>query len=422
MKGYCSAVKIANFIYLIACLFFPLFWWPMPSVFSELEYNAIGVGFSLMLWPWVILHSRIGSRLFVVLSVGAMIWLGVYLLAFFVHRNVETFVPHLYNVVFLFSLSAWGVWTAVLLKSDEKLVVRRALSVLSFSFVIMLFLYVGPSSIVEIFKSVISLDVERVGHLVRINLGKHHYLNGKALVNVSAVTNVVGQHLLSFGGLVLFMVLVSRKKGWVDYVSVVVFSVSFCLSVTLLSGQSMLQLIVIVSSSLAYLIRNRILYGFSISFSFVGLLLLIAYLGRETPFMTAMIDRLKSGNVSTGRVDRVIYFFNNIEYSVTGSGKPMLDPHNLLLSLVWDVGLVGGVGCLVMFVILLGAGFYLLKASCVNEKLFVVLSLAAILNILIVCAIGGGYGYPGLSGMMHLAVLFYSLEMTIRDTGFVVER
>lgn len=401
---------------LLAAPFFPLFFIPLTGGgLNSLELNFVA---ALLLGIAALTNSKLllNNPFFIygVIIPWSIILMGYLVSSVFLGPRTSI-LPFTAQIVFLVAASGLAVSLEAWLRTGSKnLFIFTSLVIISYF--IGLYMHSNPVNFWGIWNSVLNLEVWNLIVHARRAFNPDAFIGETIAVDRLANNhNRIAQQTFSLGYFVLTLSLLSRARlSELSFSLFASFSaLTIILSLLLMSGQSMGQfLISVVFCSAASLIFKPTQTKLMLAACTVVLFAVLMTFLANTDFGQAWATRLSSGNIDTGRVVRwVFYWQNGANWTVIGEPNSLsIDPHNMLVTLFFETGVVGTLGFLLFCVFLISSSVMTLRTGYVRFGFAYLMAISTGLQTIFVMMIAGGYGFPGWAEMskfsLFLLVLF----------------
>lgn len=193
------------------------------------------------------------------------------------------------------------------------------------------------------------------------------------------------------------------------------------ISIILLSGQSLMVFLAIVIFVILWCFAkvsfSRLRFLFVLSGVFVGFLAFLA----NSKLAHLILARLNSSDKTTGRASRLVDAYDAIfSDSLLGNQMEMVeDYHNLLASTTYELGIIGLLLTLLIWIVLT-INIIVIASKSLGLGIEYFVSCGGLLGFLLITLISGGHGFPGLGGIILLTPFFYIVlnsrsKMQIRE-------
>ncbi|MEL6913593.1 MAG: hypothetical protein AAFP13_03755 [Pseudomonadota bacterium] len=242
------------------------------------------------------------------------------------------------------------------------------------------------------------------------------FVAGVSVENLASYQNRIAQHLFAYAMIIASLALLAvergAQRGWRFY-TCIAFAIFLCVvGIVFLSGQVLAQIFItslFCGAALAIYRTSYRLLSATLAIALAGVLALPALL-RSTVFIN-WYARFTGGNVSTGRFDRWDAYLSefSMETLLLGTARVNeIDPHNALITALFEAGLLAFLAVLIFFLFVLFYAVWVVRRAALGG-LSLLLMLSTGPQIAFTMLIGGGWGMPGLAEWMKFSLFVFGM-------------
>ncbi len=415
-----SLTTVRTALVLLAGVFFSLFFgFELPIAGFRVELNTIAVLLLASIVPMrfisVIQDKFITFWILSPFAIIAFLYGAVSLLM----NSRVSFMPFMAQMPFLFAAIGLGFELSDWVRS------RQVFKIYAFNYIVLISFFVGLianssfNDVATLVRHTVELEASGLVTSARRTFNVNDFVKEDQIGTLANNHNRISQHTFALSFFCLSTLALAMKVSpqhrlfGIGALPASLFILLF--SLVLLSGQSLGQLLLTVSFCLFVHIfivvsKNSLFWGIT---AVVGVNVL-ALIFAGTEYGQHWMNRLSSDNVSTGRVDRWLYYWGEIaDVTVLGSDHSLpIDPHNIVVSLLFEIGPLGLIFFAALAIACVIRPFVNLKSGALRYGIGYTASMSVGLQIVFVAMIAGGYGFPGWAEFSKFSIFVLAHRLT----------
>jgi hypothetical protein len=345
------------------------------------------------------------------------------------------FIPALTDFIFLMSALVIASHTAAHWNRLTAWMLARVTVCCLVTLVLQLLISNGPTKLVSYLSLALTFDFSAYEHMTRQIFYSNRFISGVAVRDVVNLQNVVSQNICQFIVLISVLLLLLKRSPKVPVLLITAcLSIMFFIALPNRSGQALQGIFIFIffcflsiflrrlevplgrsSSLISLAFRSLIMFG--------ALVILYTLIFVENPIRSIFLERIASGDFTTGRLNRLAFYLDSggdfNPFTGFNDGA-VIDPHNLWVSGLVEGGILGVSSATMIFVYLFSMSARLLSRTSIElfGSMGAFAAASVPLQISFAALVSGGWGFPGGSEVFKLVPVFTALLLLHRQKPY----